>query len=350
MWQWIATVLILLLAFLYAIWALMPRSWRSRLRVEPDASSACSGCSQHAATLTGRNPPPALATASLLGLLTLAGLMPVELQAQHPVVDDTGATLVLAAPARRIVSLAPGATELLFAAGAGSRIIATVQGADEPAAAKNIERIGDANTLNYERLKQLKPDVIVVWQSLANPTVVQSLKKLELPLYFVSVGGFADIPESVRRMGVLAGTAAVAEPKAKQLAARVATLAKPPATPRFDVFYMIWDSPLYTVGSRSLMSEAIRRCGGRNIFDDLDMPAPIVEFGVILGRNPDVIIMAAPPITARDWRERWQAFPDVKAVANKRMVSFTDTRLTRMGPTAFDAVDDLCELMRKLPD
>lgn len=273
-----------------------------------------------------------------------------EVYAQHRVVDDTGATLELAAPARRIISLAPGATELLFSAGAGSRIIATVQGSDEPVAAKDIERIGDANTLNYERLKLLKPDVIVVWQSLANPMVVQSLKRLELPLYFVSVGGFEDIPASIRRLGILAGTSAVADTAAKRLMARLASLPKPPAKPRFDVFYMIWDSPLYTVGSRSLMSEAIRRCGGRNIFDDLDMPAPIVEFGVILGRNPDVIIMAAPPITARDWRERWQAFPDVKAVRSKRMVSFTDTRLTRMGPTAFDAVDDLCELMGNLPD
>ncbi len=288
----------------------------------------------------------------LLALVSASALVgaPSGVSAQHRVADDTGANLELVAPARRIISLAPGATELLFAAGAGSRIIATVQGSDEPIAAKDIERIGDANALNYERLKLLKPDVIVVWQSLANPMVVQSLKKLELPLYFVSVGGFEDIPASIRRLGILAGTSAVAETSAKQLMARVASLPKPPAKPRFDVFYMIWDSPLYTVGSRSLMSEAIRRCGGRNIFDDLDMPAPIVEFGVILGRNPDVIIMAAPPITARDWRERWQAFPDVKAVANKRMVSFTDTRLTRMGPTAFDAVDDLCELMGNLPD
>ena len=100
----------------------------------------------------------------LLALVSASALVgaPSGVSAQHRVADDTGANLELVAPARRIISLAPGATELLFAAGAGSRIIATVQGSDEPIAAKDIERIGDANALNYERLKLLKPDVIVV--------------------------------------------------------------------------------------------------------------------------------------------------------------------------------------------
>jgi iron complex transport system substrate-binding protein len=270
--------------------------------------------------------------------------------AEHSIVDDMGRTVILAAPARKIVSLAPGATELLFAAGAGDSIIATVQASDEPAAAKSIERIGDANALKYKRLQDLEPDVIVVWQDLANRLVVESLQKLQLPLYFVSIRNFEDIPTSIRRLGELAGTSRIADATAADLTRRINRLPKAPAKPRFDVFYMIWDSPLYTVGSRNLMSDAISRCGGRNIFDDIDFPAPIVEFEVIKERNPDVIIMAAPPITSRDWRERWQAFPDIKAVAANRLVSFTDTRLTRMGPTALDAVDELCKLMQALPD
>lgn len=280
----------------------------------------------------------------------MVGLLGVPAaHAQHRVVDDTEVSLELAAPARRIVSLSPGSTELLFAAGAGSNIIATVQAADEPAQAKEIERIGDANAIRYARLQELQPDVIVVWQDLANKQVLDSLRKLNFPLYFVSVRSFDDLPDSVRRLGVLAGTSKTAESAANRLAEQVARLPKPPKTPRFDVFYMIWDAPLYTVGKRNLMSEAIHRCGGRNIFEDIDFPAPIVELAVIRGRNPDVIIMAAPPITARDWRERWQAFPDIKAVSARRMVSFPDTRLTRMGPTAIDAVADLCKLMQGLP-
>jgi iron complex transport system substrate-binding protein len=342
MWQEVFTVLIVSFALLYLIWRLSPLMWRFRPHAHIAATPSCQACAKHSRSLVG--------SALVLGAMFAQATMISDARAQHSVVDDTGVTLMLAAPARRIVSLAPGSTELLFAAGAGAQIVATVQGADEPAQAKDIERIGDANALQYNRLKALQPDVIVVWQGLANPTVIQSLKKLDLPLYFVSIHRFEDIPESIRRLGVLAGTSQAAEAAAKNVSARVARLPKAPAKPRYDVFYMIWDSPLYTVGNRSLMSDAISRCGGRNIFDDLDMPAPIVEFGVILGRNPDVIIMAAPPITSRDWRERWQGFPEVKAVSSKRMVSFTDTRLTRMGPTALDAVSDLCTLMEQLPD
>lgn len=342
MWQWIVTLVLVAMATVYSVWALMPGRWRARLRGGKIPRTGCEVCS--------KNPSlPAIVFWMILFGIGGAGFSP-NANAQHIVTDDIGGSLTLPAPARRIVSLAPGATELLFSAGAGELIVATVQGADEPLAAKDIERIGDANALKYKRLQALQPDVIVVWQDLANRLVVESLQKLQLPLYFVSIRSFEDIPASIRRLGALAGTSKVADSVARDLTKRIDQLPQAPAKPRFDVFYMIWDSPLYTVGSRNLMSDAITRCGGRNIFDDIDFPAPIVEFEVIKERNPEVIIMAAPPITLRDWRERWQAFPEIKAVQANRLVSFTDTRLTRMGPTALDSVGDLCKLMQALPD
>lgn len=283
----------------------------------------------------------ALAVALCLGFSMAADAAPVR--------DDTGATLKLAAPAQRIVSLAPGATEMLFAAGAGERILATVAGADEPEAAKRIPRIGDANALVFERLIALKPDAVVVWKDLTNELVIDSLaNKLKLNVYYVSVRSLADIPQSVRRLGVLAGTQPVADGAASAMEAKIARLPKAGAPGRgkpLDVFFMIWDSPLYTVGSRNVVSDAIARCGGRNLYDDIDFPSPIVEFKDLKKRNPDVILMSAPPITARDWRERWSRFPDIKAVENKQLLGYPDLRLTRMGPTAIDAVPQLCGLL-----
>jgi ABC-type Fe3+-hydroxamate transport system substrate-binding protein len=113
---------------------------------------------------------------------------------------------------------------------------------------------------------------------------------------------------------------------------------------------MMLDSPLYTVGSRHLVDDAIARCGGRNIFDDIDFPAPIVEFEQVRKRDPEVILMVAPPITARGWRERWQPFKDVDAVRDARIFAFQDPRLDRMGPGAIGAVDGLCAVLaRKKP-
>lgn len=284
-----------------------------------------------------------------IGLIATTGL------AQTPAItitDDAGKTISLAQKPVRIVSLSPGATELLFAAGAGDRIVGTVIGADAPDAAKKIERLGDANALKYERLKALNPQVIVVWRDMTHELVLESLQKLRLPIYQVSLRNFDDMPGSIRRLGQLAGTETAAEIAARQVEARIASLPKRPdakaTASNPALFFMMWDVPLYTVGSRHLMNDAILRCGARNIFDDIDFPAPIVEFEEIKKRNPDVILMGAPPITSRDWRERWSQFPAVKAVAARQVINFVDVRLTRMGPTAIDVVPALCEQLKPM--
>lgn len=290
--------------------------------------------------------------AAVLWLFIATMTMPSALAQAMTVLDDTGATLRLAAPAKRIVSLAPGATEMLFAAGAGDRVLATVIGSDKPEAAKKIQRIGDANAIVFDRLLALKPDVVVVWKDLANELIIDSLvNKLKLNVYYVSVRSLDDIPRSVQRLGRLAGTSTVAEAAARSMESKISRLPNASASNRrpLEVFFMIWDVPLYTVGSRNVMSDALRRCGARNLYDDVDFPAPIAVFEDIKKRNPDVILMAAPPITARDWRERWSQFPSIKAVANKQVLSYPDVRLTRMGPSAIDAVPGLCEQLNKVP-
>jgi iron complex transport system substrate-binding protein len=284
--------------------------------------------------------------AAACALVAALSMAPPPARAALTVTDDTGATLTLAAPPRRIVSLAPGATEMLFAAGAGDRIVATVFGADEPQAARKLPRIGDANALDWERLVALKPDVVIAWKDLTNRLVVESLAKINMKVYFVSARSLDDIPASMRRLGAMVGTTAVAGPAAAALDARIAGIAarKVRGEP-LRVFYMIWDVPLYTVGSRHIISDSIGRCGGRSIFNDIDFPAPIVEFESVVKRNPELILMSTTPITARDWRERWAKFPAIRAVATRQVVAFSDPRLDRMGPTAIDAVEGLCVRM-----
>lgn len=290
----------------------------------------------------------------LCAWVAVLAVLPQRLSAAAlQVKDDTGATLRLAAPAERIVSLAPGATEMLFAAGAGERVVATVTAADAPEAAKKIPRIGDANAIVFDRLIALKPDVVVVWKDLTNELIIDSLvNKLKLNVYYVSVRSLEDIPRSVRRLGVLAGTDKVAAAAAADMDAKIARLPDLSARPGYKplgVFYMIWDVPLYTVGSRNVIADAIRHCGGRNIYDDIDFPAPIVEFEDIKKRNPEVILMATTPITARDWRERWARFPGIAAVAKRQVLTFADPRLGRMGPGAIEAVPALCKVLGAVP-
>jgi iron complex transport system substrate-binding protein len=346
----LASVVVLVwAAATYLVWLLLPAAASKPVRSMSRGSTlvlvslVCAGFAGVAAEVAQATPKPTPAASAAPS-------------ARAAIVDDIGARVALTAPARRIVSLSPGATELLFAAGAGDRIVATVTGADEPAAARRIERIGDANALVFARLTALKPDVVVVWHDLIGDGILESLVKLRIPVYSVSVGGLADMPGTVRRLGTLAGTAAAAETAARGLEAKVARLPPKPAAragagarPPLRAFFMKWAEPLYTVGSRHVMSDALARCGARNIFDDIDFPVPIVEFEQIRKRDPEVILMAAPPVTARDWRERWAGFPDVDAVAKRQMLAYTDPRLDRMGPSALDAVADLCKLIAGVP-
>jgi iron complex transport system substrate-binding protein len=388
MHPWLETSIVAVLvsaAAGYLVWVLSPKVVRiwlaTRLAIFPptaaparralarwQAAQGCSACSGNAAAAAPKPArtafrilPVVLVSLVCTGLIGAAAAVvqaaaPISPSARAVLLDDTGAKVTLAGPARRIVSLSAGATELLFAAGAGDRIIATVTGADEPAAARRIERIGDANAIVYPRLQALKPDVVVVWDDLIAEGIVESLVKLRIPIYRVSVRELADLPRTVRRLGALAGTGNAADTAARALEAKVERLPPKPAAqiaagarPPLRAFFMKWAEPLYTVGSRHVMSDALARCGARSIFDDIDFPVPIVEFKEIRKRDPEVILMAAPPVTARDWRERWAGFPDVDAVAKRQMLAYTDPRLDRMGPTALDAVADLCKQIAGVP-
>ena len=171
------------------------------------------------------------------------------------------------------MSLAPGATEMLFAAGAGGQVIATVEYSDEPPAARRVPRIGDVAAVDMERLVALHPDVVVLWVAGGNPAQREKIAALHIPIYEQQVLRLADIPAAVRRLGVLAGTSAVADHAAQAIeAAPDSTHRAPTAGTRArrpSVLLQVWNRPIYTVGGRHLMSDALALCGARNVFADL---------------------------------------------------------------------------------
>jgi iron complex transport system substrate-binding protein len=273
----------------------------------------------------------------LLAAARLAGAAGID------VVDDTGVRLNLAQPARRIVSLAPGATEMLFAAGAGSQLVATVAYADQPAAARQVPRIGDSSAIDMERLLVLKPDVVVYWPGGNNPAQIAQLKRLGLPLYGQQVNRLADLGASLRRLGLLAGTTMVARQRAAQLEEQLAQL-RARYSPRAPVRALLetWNQPLYTVGGRQLMSDALVVCGAVNIFGELPQLSPAVQVEAVIARDPDLIIAAAPPGAGAQWLQAWQNFPTLKAVRSGNLLDFEDQALSRLGPSVVDATAGLC--------
>ncbi len=265
------------------------------------------------------------------------------------VTDDTGARITLPGPARRIVSLTPGATEMLFAAGAGDRVIATVEYSDTPEAARRIPRIGDVAAIDVERLVALRADVAIIWPGGGNAAQIEKIARLGLPLYRQEVDALAALPGSLRRLGNLAGTSAVAESKAREFETRLARLRREYAgNTRATVLLQIWNRPIYTVGGTQVMSDALSVCGARNVFADLKDPGPAVDVEAVIARDPDIIVAAGPAGAAAAWLDDWRRFPALRAVRSGHLVPFEDDRFSRLGPSVLDATEALCAVLARV--
>ena len=281
----------------------------------------------------------------LLGaLLLLAPMLADAFTAR----DDDGNAIELPAPAQRIVSLAPGATAMLFAAGAGDRVVGTSAYSDEPDAAKRIERIGDSQSFDLERILALHPDVIVVWSGGSSPMQVARLQRAGLRIYHQHVARLDAIPDSVRRLGQLAGTDATAQAAAAELQQRIAQLrGRYSPVVGATVLIQIWDRPIYTVGRDELITDVIHVCGFRSAFEDLADVSPAVSIESVLARDPDMILaLTSDQNAASTWLQQWRAFSSMKAQRTGRVIAWSDERLTGFGPSVVDATEALCKALR----
>jgi iron complex transport system substrate-binding protein len=271
--------------------------------------------------------------------------------------DDSGRSVMVRPAPLRIVSLTPGATEMLFAAGAGAQVIATVEYSDAPPAARRVPRIGDVAAVDLERLVALHPDVVIAWPAGSNPAQRAKITQLHIAIYEQQVVRLADLADSVRRLGALAGTDADAARAARDIDARLATLkatygnARADAVPgaaRPSVLLQVWSRPIYTVGGRHLMSDALEICGARNLFADLPEAGPVVDAEAVIARDPDIIIAAAPPGEGAAWLASWRRFGSLKAVRGQHLVVFEDQAFSRLGPSVIDATEGLCQTIAGL--
>ena len=260
--------------------------------------------------------------------------------------DDTGQHVTLPKSPARIISLAPGATEMLFAAGAGDRVVATVEFSDVPAAAKQVPRIGDVTAVDMERLLALHPDVVVVWPGGGNLAQIEKIAQSGIPIYRQQVDRLADLPASVRRLGALASDPSVADHAAQALQAELTRIAHEYSGGKHPtVLLEVWNRPVYTVGGTQLMSDALTLCGARNVFGDLRELGPVIDTEAVIARNPDIIVAAAPPSEGASWLKEWQRFGSLNAVKNGRLVAFEDQGLTRLGPSVLTATAQLCKAL-----
>ena len=229
-------------------------------------------------------------TLKLLCALTVCAAT-INAQAAVSVRDDDGNTITLQKPAQRIIAMAPHVTELLYAAGGGDRIVGAVTFSDFPEAAKKLPRIGTNRQIDMERVIAMKPDLIVAWMHGSSERQIDTLRQLGIPIFHSEPVKLESIADSLLRLGQLMGTEATAQPAAAEIRKQFAALTKQYASRApVRVFYQVWDKPLYTLNSTSIVSDAIRTCGGVNIFADLKVTAPVVSIEAVLQADPEAIL------------------------------------------------------------
>jgi iron complex transport system substrate-binding protein len=274
--------------------------------------------------------------------MALAGLPPAAQAAPITVVDDAGRSITLAAPAKRIVTLAPHLAELAWAAGAGDRVVAVSRFSDYPPQAAGRPVVGDAFTVDYEALARLKPDLILVWGSGTAARTKDKLRDLGWTVYEVEIRAVAGLEATLRQVGALAGTSTVAEARARAIGADWDALRAEYAGRRpVRVLFQLWDAPLMTLNGQHLVSSAITACGGRNVFAELPTLTATVSWEAAVQRDPEIVLTGGSPSEPAR-AGRWAEFPQVSATRAHQFARVDGDLLLRSGPRFVQGAREMC--------
>ncbi len=285
-----------------------------------------------------------------LTLLVILSFASAGLRGEVMVKDDLGNSVRLERPATRIVSLSPHLTEMVFAAGAGDKLIGVVSYSDYPPAALKIPVIGSYQKINYESLVALQPDLVLVWNSGNGPEIVERIKGLGLAVFVNEPKRLPDIADSVAKIGVLASTEKTADQSSVHFIRTYNRLKANNKKTPVKVFLQLWNEPMMTVNGSHIMSDAISVCGGVNVFADAVPLIPRINIESVVQRNPDIIIATGMADERPEWLNYWLVWGDMGAVQNDNLHSINPDILSRHSPRILQGVAQLCDYFDKARD
>ena len=287
-----------------------------------------------------------------LALASAAGAQahPVESLAPVQVVDSLGRRVERVAPARRVISLAPHATELIAAAGGQDTLVGVIRDSDYPPVVRLVPQVGDAWQIDRERVIALQPDLIVAWLEPAVAALQPMLQTLGIPVFFSAPTRLAQVPEQIEALGELLGTLSPARRAATAWRQRLDTLRRDQAgQPVRTVFIEVGRAPLYTLNQQHIVNDIVTTCGAHNVFAQAPVVAPPVSVEAVVNARPDLIVVAAKPTPAnqRAADEYWQRYATALPAAARPVLIDPDL-LVRPGPRLLEGAAQLCQAVRSL--
>ncbi len=247
----------------------------------------------------------------------------------------------LRAAPQRIVSLAPHATELLFSAGLGARVVGVSESCDFPETAKTLPKVSSYRGTNVEAVLALKPDLVVAWPSGNKADDIAAIERLGIRVFRSEVDSLVGIANTVREFSKWSsdnGAASAALTSAEKTDRNVQSIRdKYSVKPTLRVFYQLGDGRLFTLSNKHLIGEALAACGAKNIFGELAIPAPEVSREAVIAANPDAIVLASA--NAREAvMAQWKTSP----LATTPLVVVDGSRLHRPTLRTIDALREMC--------
>lgn len=282
-----------------------------------------------------------------LTALIMLLLAPVTALAEMPCARDAlDRNICLSEPATRLVSLSPGATELLFSAGAGDLVVGVSAWSDFPPEAGLLPLVGDSSRLDLEAILALAPDLVVAWVDGNSRQQLERLAQLGITVFWLAPREFEDIAQALENLSVLAGTGAEGREQATAFRAGIAALeAEYAGAPPIRVFYQVWDQPLMTINRDELIGKAIELCGGQNVFGHLPRLVPRISREAVLEAAPEVIVTSGREGNDRQWLDDWTAFASLPAVAAGNLYLEPPDLLARPTLRLLDGVSHLCQTL-----
>lgn len=272
----------------------------------------------------------------------------LSVQAEIVVEDDIGQKIRLAEPAKKVISLAPHVTELLFDAGATDQIRGVVSFSDYPEQAKVIPRIGSYNQFDLEAIVALKPDLIIAWQKGNTMARIETVMSLGIPVFVNEPRSFEDIEATIIKFGNLLGTQQAARKRADEFNRELLRLEQENThKSEVTVFYQVWDKPLYTVNGEHLISRVIEFCGGKNVFHEVSALSPQVSIESVLQRDPQVIV-AGMARGREHWLDEWSRWSGLQAVRGQQLYAINADLIVRHTPRILQGTQRMCEIFDRV--
>jgi iron complex transport system substrate-binding protein len=260
------------------------------------------------------------------------------------IVDDARDTVPVRSPVRRIVSLIPATTELLFAIGAGGLLVGRTTWCDFPPDVSAVPNLGDGINPNLEAIIARRPDLVILYNSAQNGPAATRLRRMGIAALRLNTDALSD----VARVGHLLGQLTRHQHQADSLRAvfdtALASATPPPRGHRPKVLLLVWEQPPMTIGRGSFLNELVERAGGENLFPDVTASAGTVSIEAVAMRDPDLILTTSAGPSAFARRPEWQV---VRAVRERRFLPVSGSEFNRPSPRAPQAIRHLTALLRE---